>query len=368
MFNVTSKSWIIANFEIVIFWFVEIIGLLVIFGYDLLIVGINGMAIIILLWIFLSSIMGALIIPTKNQNTGIGKYIFFIIVGIIVSIVLISVLDDIDKVGVRLSIEFGVIGLWILFILASVFGVIIANYAHEHFNEVVSRQILYRNSNVDIFEKKWRYVLARGCSVATSIFLGMLWFVAIIYFLVIAPNLIKYYLDKNDWDKEINKEFVKTEEKSVDNGKQQKDSIATNKQQKDSIATNKQKKDSIATDKQKKDSIEAEKTGEDFFAFIRSFASDQDYQLSRIRFPLKSKSKDEYVSSQKDNWLFLGTDIIFSGKKDFDDKECEGKFYPDSEGKYTYKLERVSDSAVILIMGFFQINGEWRLTEIDITL
>ncbi len=52
---------------------------------------------------------------------------------------------------------------WILFICipATIFGIFTSIYANINFEDVVSRRFFYRNSNVDIFEVKWKYTFNR---------------------------------------------------------------------------------------------------------------------------------------------------------------------------------------------------------------
>ena len=86
-------------------------------------------------------------------------------------------------------------------IIACIFSVLIligiivvsircARYAGQHFDEVVSRRMLYRNSNVDIFDTQWKYTF--NCFVSVFLWLffaipsfimcikGNLWFAKIL--------------------------------------------------------------------------------------------------------------------------------------------------------------------------------------------
>jgi len=114
---------------------------------------------------------------------------------------------------------------------------------------------------------------------------------------------------------------------------------------------------------------------EDFKTFIQKFTSDEEFQLSRIEFPLG------YADS-KEEWEFLDANDIFEGtsKKEpytwgRSDEEIFfiGKFSKDSDNKYHYTRMFVlhSDSEpdddfyeLGFGLSFTKIDGEWMLTEI----
>ncbi len=107
---------------------------------------------------------------------------------------------------------------------------------------------------------------------------------------------------------------------------------------------------------------------ENFSVFIQSFITGPAYQLSHIKFPLKSKTKNldgEWIFLEEVDWRYMGENFIFQGKKDVDGYECEGSFSKKKKGEYNYELQRVSDSSIVLKMVFRPTNEVWMLTEIE---
>lgn len=135
----TFKSWLIANLEIVYcLLLVLIIVGVALFGD----IPKNTWLIVALisLCVFLPAIVGI-----KHGFIG------FLIGGIGSAIWLIPVIVDSNKS--TLLIVFAAI--------AFVTGVLLAIYAYMHFDDVVSRRFLYRNSAVSVFEESWKYAFNR---------------------------------------------------------------------------------------------------------------------------------------------------------------------------------------------------------------
>ena len=53
-------------------------------------------------------------------------------------------------------------------------GTKVGAFTHENFFELVSRRMQWRNSNVDMFEVKWKYVFNRFASSAALFYMFLL--------------------------------------------------------------------------------------------------------------------------------------------------------------------------------------------------
>jgi len=166
----TFKYWLVANFEIFIF-LLTIILCPIFFFITYTIVGAEiadpenvdeetiwrfGFGII---WIIL---MVPFTLPTKNAGTDGLRYILMFI--IVFFFMWWTTQPECDEAHSEIL---GHIFKWfwkIVLPAATVIGVWIARYTFRNFDEVVSRRMLYRNSNVSLFELRWKYTLNRfGC-------------------------------------------------------------------------------------------------------------------------------------------------------------------------------------------------------------
>lgn len=96
----------------------------------------------------------------------------------------------------------------------------------------------------------------------------------------------------------------------------------------------------------------------DFEDFIQDFSTDKKYQLSHIKFPLNN-------GITKDKWIFLDSNLIFNGKKQFDDYILQGAFSKEGD-KYIYEVG-IPESELFYRLGFQLINDEWFMVDfIDI--
>jgi hypothetical protein len=68
-----------------------------------------------------------------------------------------------DKTGELIAPTWFPLAYLSAFVVISAVSFFIARYAKYNFHEVVSRRMLYRNSNVSLFEIEWRYVIDRFC-------------------------------------------------------------------------------------------------------------------------------------------------------------------------------------------------------------
>lgn len=137
----TFKSWLVANLEIIyILALILIILAAALFGY------LNdenwpviACASVLLLIVSFLSIKHGLVGFIVAMVFG-GVYLFFF-------------LNEIVAERIPYLLIMGAVAL--------VSGIVIAIYSYRHFDEVVSRRFLYRNSNVSVFEQAWKYAFNR---------------------------------------------------------------------------------------------------------------------------------------------------------------------------------------------------------------
>jgi hypothetical protein len=161
--NDTTKCWVIANFEIVLFWCVGIIGTVLAIIIRLIIGSLVANAVAICM--ATGALLALAVIPTKEKLPGIVKYIFLIMIGVLLTL---SEFIDMGEENPFLVLSSYWIVYWVVFIAGSLLGRAIAIYTYHNFQEVVSRRMLYRNSNVDLFEIRWKYVIDRFTNIAWS--------------------------------------------------------------------------------------------------------------------------------------------------------------------------------------------------------
>jgi len=169
--NATFKSWIIANFEIIIFCSLIFGGALFVALYDLtLIIKYKDY------FLYSAIIIPIFTFPVNNGGAGLLKYIIILAINVFIAVLVYLSPDEIMLSGTI------IIPCCCLFIGASIFGGTMAHYTHLHFNEVVSRRMLYHNSKVNLFGIKWKYVLDRFSNITVSLFICLLWLAVTIYF------------------------------------------------------------------------------------------------------------------------------------------------------------------------------------------
>lgn len=78
--------------------------------------------------------------------------------------------NDFDLFLQETSKRFKWIWLFFICIPATIFGIFTAIYANMYFDDVVSRRFFYRNSNVTVFEIKWKYTFNRFYAGFVTIF------------------------------------------------------------------------------------------------------------------------------------------------------------------------------------------------------
>ena len=109
------------------------------------------------------------IIPQKDVKGIHGLYFFMLLVVFILNLMYVNAdVDDLDEETTKfINILF--MCFWIFFSVVSVIAGWFAYYIYKNFNEVVSRRMLYRNSNVSLFESRLKYTLSKFSSISFSI-------------------------------------------------------------------------------------------------------------------------------------------------------------------------------------------------------
>jgi hypothetical protein len=165
----TFKSWLIANFEITVGGLIiAITGI-----YTCMSVESSQLRDVFIIYLGLSAVFVIFIVPTTNGVVGMGKYILLIVCG-----ALAQYFSEEPKHAIILKM---LPYYWGLLLICSIIGVFIARYVYLHFDEVVSRRMLWRNSNVELFDIEWKYVLDRFSGIVCTLMFGTVWSALIIY-------------------------------------------------------------------------------------------------------------------------------------------------------------------------------------------
>ena len=178
--NTTFKCWLIANFEIVFLILMGIAAAIFLFIFadfskvDALSEALSEEE---RKWIFLGPFfLIALNSPTKSGGFQFGKY--FVLLGAAIVITLITKQSELaaDYENLKPLVRW----FWIVFPFATVISIWLASFTRANISEVLSRRMLYRNSNVSLFEYTWKYVLDRFCNISFAIISCTIGFVVMI--------------------------------------------------------------------------------------------------------------------------------------------------------------------------------------------
>ena len=189
--NSTFKCWLIANFEIVFFWLTTILGVLffLVFSdknfenfenknsYDF-------MKVVLMYGIFVFVFNT----PTKNGAFQYGKYI--VLLGLAIIFIFYSEAPE-SQFNIEDKETFNRFFLWpfgALFVTASGISGWLSYYTYKNIYEVLSRRMLYRNSNVSLFEYTWKYTLDRFCNITVSIVTCIPWLALLIFCSILASE------------------------------------------------------------------------------------------------------------------------------------------------------------------------------------
>ncbi|MDR0829702.1 MAG: hypothetical protein LBN95_06285 [Prevotellaceae bacterium] len=158
----TFKCWLIANFEIAMCLLTAIVGSIVFFVFSSFENEKAGSIYLVMFGILL------LTIPTKRGTLQFGKYILMLGGVILLMWALKENKDWVANIDRAMFSHFTV-WFWWLFSIASLISAFLAYYTFVNFDEVTSRRMLWRNSNVNLFEISLLYTLDRFCNITVSI-------------------------------------------------------------------------------------------------------------------------------------------------------------------------------------------------------
>ncbi|MCL1867603.1 MAG: hypothetical protein FWF72_01455 [Paludibacter sp.] len=161
--GITCRCWIIANFEIIMYVLLLVVSAILLFG-------ISDLDNAFKIFSISALVAGMLSFPTNKSIFQFGKYLFLVGMGIVMTIGANNPENANDVMKSLIVNRF-----WTVFIIASVISVIIAVYTYINIDEVLSRRMLYLNSNVSIFEYSWLYTLDRFCNISLSIVVCTFW-------------------------------------------------------------------------------------------------------------------------------------------------------------------------------------------------
>lgn len=150
----TFNCWLIANFEITTTLLTIIATSIIFWGFA---GGLDNKTACVIYIVGGISLLAT--IPMNRVVIQLGKYIIMLIE---VTFFMIIKRDDTTT-----DIFFQ--WFWLFFGIASVISAFLSLYTYTNFNEVVSRRILWRNSNVSLFENPLLYALERFCNISISI-------------------------------------------------------------------------------------------------------------------------------------------------------------------------------------------------------
>lgn len=170
----TFKCWLIANFEIVMFLLTVIVSIIAIWGFaDIK----NENAVTMCLCVL--ALVAIFSLPTKRGVLQFGKYILML-GGIILLMWGVKKGGWVTDINEKEMFERFITWFWAVFSIATAISIWFAIYTYVNIHEVVSRRMLYRNSNVNLFEFSWLYTLDRFCNVTVSIVTCTLGFIFLI--------------------------------------------------------------------------------------------------------------------------------------------------------------------------------------------
>lgn len=170
----TFTSWIVANIEIVLAVITTILGILIfIFGVELNYTD-EQFANILIAGIIMFVFYGFISLM-KSFEESIFLFLFALLIFICGSVFE----SETDPIGsLFFLIRYCILGSWgigwLIFAVSCVLGIITAIFSSVNFSEVTSRSMLYRNSNVSMFESRVKYVINRFCVTTTSFMFSIL--------------------------------------------------------------------------------------------------------------------------------------------------------------------------------------------------
>ena len=166
----TFKCWLIANFEI--FTFVFTIPACIVLGFALGYMGVAGVedGSSVFIWVILLFFFTS---PLKRAGLDSTRYIMMFGLVFLMKWMSNEPGDSFDEAQVE-AMKTVIKWFWRLLPVATVVGIWLARYAYNNFDEVVSRRMLYHNSNVSLFEYRWKYTWYRFTNISACVQMSLL--------------------------------------------------------------------------------------------------------------------------------------------------------------------------------------------------
>ncbi len=169
----TFLSWIVANIEIVLAVITTILSILIlVFGLDSNYTEeqfINIFVAGVIMFVFYCII-------AAMKSFGTSLFIFLCALSIFMFGPTLELKQELgEPFSVIHNYILGSYGIgWLIFSISCLLGIMTAVFSAVNFDEVTSRRMLYRNSNVSMFESQVMYVINRFCTATNSFILSIL--------------------------------------------------------------------------------------------------------------------------------------------------------------------------------------------------
>jgi len=129
-------------------------------------------------------------LPTKSVGFEYSRY--FLLLGGVFLVMLMAKDPDFEAKTEHVeTMRYFIKLFWILFAIATVIATWLAIYTYNNIDEVRSRRMLYRNSNVSLFEHAWKYTLDRFCNITVAIVTCVSWLAGIRFIVSWSQNFLE---------------------------------------------------------------------------------------------------------------------------------------------------------------------------------
>ena len=160
------KCWFIANFEIFMLLLTAITSSIIFWRGA-------GIEHETALLVYLYGLFGVFLLtfPTNRSAWQFGKYILMLGGVVFLTWAVKSqgwAMSNLTENNQELTSSF-LTYFWIVFSIATVISGWLAYYTYVNIDEVISLRMLWKNSNVSLFEFSWLYTLDRFCNITVSI-------------------------------------------------------------------------------------------------------------------------------------------------------------------------------------------------------
>ena len=167
----TLKYWLVINFEAFLLWFTlllfTVFCVFFAISIDLKIEEVSDFSALSALW-FIYLFIAAF--APKYKKLYYGRVLIVIVIFSLMMIFGVSMAKDDTSDALEME-NLNSLFTWfcIVFPVAIAIGAWFAHYTYKNFEEVVSRQMRYRSSNVKLFESRWKYTFNKLDSVSYTV-------------------------------------------------------------------------------------------------------------------------------------------------------------------------------------------------------